>query len=580
MPIIPVLQPEGDVSVPTAAVPDINSLSYAYASKAAAGVSDLGDVVVKLANERAHVSARLDAIKAATSIKAELDQAKLEVMQGPQQVRPGSVNVGQEDPASGEGNQAPAVGPSSLIPKSESMVHEYEQRAQAIRQKYEKNLSGLAWQYGQSAIERAIGTGQKAMQEQQQHTWTQEQMVAVGQGAAVIHRQTAALPADQPVGQADGSIVYTPENNAGFMNQQKAINQYFDDVRAKTGLHPDVVEKLRTAELKSLYKNFAEKTMYADPASFALSAADGKNGWLRTGYLDDIASDRLQDKANAAVTRKNSNEERQLKLARERADSDLSVFEAAGNIPMDEIVTRAPNLGREGVKYWKERRAELLNGHWDDKPEVVRPLTVLALEFNPAPGIEQRLTDAYVDHNMSDATYKSLQAAVRTSRERQLNRSTDLGVRQASREHSALSAMLQPPPQMKDEKGILQANYADALTEWTKRITEEGEANAPKITAETIKKYRPRMVDYIDNHQTELNTFGIKLDKATGLADPASVSEARRRLGEKYGVTPENAAAMRRAGKIPKEFEDGLDQINDVVELGKLKNAAIQRGPS
>jgi hypothetical protein len=573
MPIIPVLSPESDYTPPRMAVPDIGDLPAAKRAKLAQGVSDIVVAGATISGQMAEAQGQIEAQKARVGYALDVQKLQKEVLDSPLKPRPGAMAAGLGVPED-ENNQV-QDGQLGLQPKSETMLKDFETGLAAIDKKYEKGLSQTGAHYFRGPQSRIQVAATGNMVNARASVFDNEQITALKQTTDMIRKSLGELPAQPPSVDSVGIPTYDPEANSRYVAHRALINDTFNKA-ASLGMSPKVVETLRESEITKLDKDTAEKAMHSDPASWALSSAAGTNLWQKR--LDSASMDRLEDRAQAAVTRANADADKQQRKDKEVAEQDLGVMQGNGDIPLAEIQKRARVLGKD-VNFWLEARNGIQNGKWDDVPEVKRDLSIRARQFNPEQGIERELNTAFTRHQISDTTHKELMADVKSSRDRQQKLGIDANVRALGREHETARAALYPPPVMASDKGDLAKNYADYLEEFNARVKQEGEAAAPKIAQELKPKYLGRMGEYVASYQTLANTQlpkQIPVDEK-GATDPADVQAARKAAFARYGITSkEQFDAAKRAGKVPAGLDNELYNIDQVVTYGRLRSKTTE----
>ncbi len=355
MPIIPVLQPEGDYSPPRMATPPLESLQGSYNARNAAGVAQAAtDVATGLAAHQ-RVQAQFDADDAYVSYMTDVEKLKNDVKAAPPRMRPSS-GTSVEDPDSGEGGwQYQSLG---VQPKSETMVDDFQQGIERLNKQYASRLTPQAQKYFVARQSRIQAIATRQMMDAQAVTFDNEQLASLQKSVTNLQLKTRTYSPQQPDIDQGGLPTYDPEKNGIYTAQRDAITKLYDDAGARSK-NPQVFEKQKEAALAKLGNDTATRTMGANPGAWLASVTSGKNG-----YESLLTPERFDTLSREAATRVNHLETEANKQREElQRQTMMAAFPAArsGQLAQGDIdqMVREGKLDFEHAKTlmeWNEKR--------------------------------------------------------------------------------------------------------------------------------------------------------------------------------------------------------------------------------
>lgn len=595
MPIIPVLTPEGDYSPPRMATPDINSLQGSYNARAAAGVGQINDAGLEVANKRADIAGQIESQQGRVLFAKDVEELKKNILNAPLKPRQGaSSDYGIPE---GEGN-VPGPGDLGVQPRSETMMKDFETGMAKLDQKYSKGMSLIGQRYFAGPQSRIKQTANKVMVDAQASTWEQEQVAGITRTVAAVHSNMYALPAAGPSNvsvdtqgntQIDGGVpVYDPKANSSLQVHLGLIDDTFNHALS-LGMKPEVVERMRQAEIKKLYADTAEKEMHADPENWSASTKARTNGFIQ--HMDAAHSDRLESKADSAITKSAAQIEKQRKIAADGVMQELSAASQDHNTGLMREKLRDPVNRRlltgEEQNTWYSRVLEMESGKiFAGNPGVEAEARIRAGDRNAGPSTISWLNRQYQNEvtrpgtGISYQVYQDLTGRVNQHQERQEGRQDRFSAEEYHREREAGLALLKPVPDSmipmlkQEEQRALQANQADFSDEYARRVPVGSSVGvAAKARQEMMPRYLTRigtqLQSHVDTAQSALPTR-IKVNDATAEPDQASLQEAKAAAWALSGVhSVEEANAAERHNAVKPETKARLQAIETIENFSR-----------
>jgi hypothetical protein len=585
MPIIPVLTPEGDYSPPRMATPDINSLQGSYNARAGAAISSAGEAITDIASKRADIAGQIEAQQGRVRYAMAVEQIKKDVLDAPPQKRQGaSADFGIPEDA----NNVPQDGDLGYLPKSETMMKDYETRLSKLDQTFTKGMSPIGQRYftgPQSRIQAAAG---RVMIDAKAAQWEGEQVAGITRTVASIHQNMYSIPAAGPSDVSTGVPAYDPTQNASFQAHLGLINDTFDHALALK-MNPAVVEKMREHEVQKLYNDTAEKEMHADPENWSASTKARTNGFIQ--HMDAARADRLESKADSAIAKTQAQTEKQRKLAADGVMQEMAAASQDHNTGLMREKLRDPVNRRlltgEEQNTWYSRVLEMESGKiFAGNPSVEAEARIRAGDRNAGASTISWLNRQYQNEvtrpgtGISYQVYQDLTGRVNQHQERQEGRQDHFAVEEYHREREAGLALLKPVPDSaipmlkQDEQRSLQANAADFSDEYARRVPVGSSVGvAAKARQEMMPRYLTRvgaqLQSHVDTAQSALPTR-IKVNEATGELDGASLQEAKAAAWALSGVhSVEEANAAERHNAVKPETKARLQAIESIENFSR-----------
>jgi hypothetical protein len=595
MPIIPVLTPEGDYSPPRMATPDINSLQGSYNARMGAAISAGGDALTDIASKKADIAGQIEAQQGRVRYAMAVEQIKKDVLDAPPQKRQGaSADFGIPEDA----NNVPKDGDLGFVPKSETMLKDYETRLSKLDLTFTKGMSSIGQRYfvgPQSRIQAAAG---KVMIDAKAAQWEGEQVAGLTRTVSSVHQDMYAIPAAGPSNvttddQGNSQIVggvpsYDPTQNASFQAHLGLINDTFDHALA-LHMRPEVVEKMRAREVSKLYLDTAEKEMHADPENWSASTKAGTNGYVQ--HMDATHADRLESKADAAITKTQAQTEKQRKIAADGVMQELAAASQDHNTGLMREKLRDPVNRRlltgEEQNTWYSRVLEMESGKiFSGNPGVEAEARIRAGDRNAGSSTISWLNTQYQNEvqrpgtGISYQVYQDLTGRVNQHTEQRETRGDRFANEEYHREREAGLALLKPVPDSaipmlkQDEQRALQANAADFSDEFARRApVGSSPGTAAKVRAEMMPRYLTRvggqLQAHVDTAQAAL-PGRIKVNEATGELDGASLQEAKVAAWALSGVhSVEEAHAAERHNAVKPETKARLQAIETIENFSR-----------
>lgn len=572
MPIIPVVTPDmPDYTPPRMPVPDISTNPNMIRAKTAAEAGQLvapaEDIYVQQRETQGQIQANRDIIK----YGADLEAAKKKVLDAPLKPYPGIENQTVQDPDSGEGGQSYEYNTLGFQPKWMTIQDDYKKEVDRINKEYDARQDPYTRRYFQARATRVQAAGFKSIADAQSTLYDNAQLSAWRTTMDDIHQRMYSFPPQLATWSASRIPSFKIADNQVYAEQKALINKTADTFLAQ-GMKPTAVEPLREKELKKLDMDTARAAMDANPDAWLLANENGTNEWQQK--MDEASRDKLEEKALAKSSRMRTEENRILADLKKADEESLGQALNTRTLSRPLIASKKYLQGTQAVWYAHLEQQE--KGVGDDVSTVVDPLRIKALSFRPPAETQSELDSALINHQMSSPTHQVLSEAVTRSREREQRISIDQNVRSMGRSSHELQMALFPPAVQSLEKPDYANNYSHALDEYNAQILSQGEGAAPKIAHEIKQKYLARNQDLAENNlqaaNTRLGAYAIKVD-ANGVVDKASVQEAAKSAYARYHLeTPEKVAAAKRNGTYPRELDNELQMIQDVIDAAKLKS--------
>jgi hypothetical protein len=521
--------------------------------------SQITDELSTIAGQRAHAAARLESDARRGDVAVAFDALKNKIMTSP---------LRQRKLAGGEGEdpEAAAFLPSTPIPKSETMMEDWNKGAEAIRKQALEGTDALTAQYLKGHVLLMYSNATKTMQDLKMQSQQHEMLASVQRGIDVIHNEVGATPADQYMTMnKNGTAVFTtdPAQSSSFQNAKRLITNRIGFAE-QNGLRPDAAEQMRRHELAFLAKNWAEKQMRLDPAAWAQSVEAGTNLW--GSEISDTQQAHLKTQADAAVTKTNAAEHKKILDAREKEEQALGDMLLEKTLTTQAIKERR-NLTGDQKATWEMKRVAQDHA-WEGNAAVERQMSIEANAADAGYRMQDKLNLLLRDKQISDAAHTRLSAVIRANIHRNQDIAREEGTKAYNRWKEDFKTLLTPSPALAFDKPEIHGVWAGALDDMTARMKGRPDGDLPKVIDEIRQHHLGRLGDQLEGMRDAYNKGLTKPMefKQDGSTDPNAKKDAVTAAYERWKVDPKQGAAMRRSGTFPSGLSQELDSIDKTIE--------------